>query len=152
MTVVGQGFGLGAREIVPRTKAVTKLVLRSSTMHLARTRACLAGKVSSPATARTDVPAAAVVAAGAWRALGDDPSAGARYAGGENRLTAILAAVVDHVPELGEQLARRWTQPLQESAAPGEVASLGTAWVFKALVHRPIGAIWRRASEKLLPH
>lgn len=52
-----------------------------------------------------------------------------RYAGGENRLTGVLGAVLRQVPELGLELARSWTD---ERTAPAEVAA-ATADVREAL-------------------
>jgi hypothetical protein len=59
-----------------------------------------------------------------------------RYAGGENRLTAVLAAVLEHVPSLAWTLARAWTDPRQATAAFGEVAGPGSQETFDALESR----------------
>jgi len=56
-----------------------------------------------------------------------------RYSGSENRLTGILAAVLERVPEAGEELARAWTEPHPEAAAAREVASPATASAHHAL-------------------
>ena len=67
--------------------------------------------------------------------LGHSPLFGraTRYSGPENRLTGILAAVLERVPEAGEQLARVWTEPHQEAAAAREVAWPETAAAHDAL-------------------
>lgn len=56
-----------------------------------------------------------------------------RYTGAENRLTEILAAVLERVPEAGQQLARVWTAPHQDAAAAREVVSTGTWLAHDAL-------------------
>jgi hypothetical protein len=56
-----------------------------------------------------------------------------RYSKNEDRLTAILAAVLWRVPELGLKLARAWTHPESVRQAPGERASETTGAVWRAL-------------------
>jgi len=59
-----------------------------------------------------------------------------RFAGRENRLTEVLAAVLERAPELAWQLAHAWTDPAQERSAPGELSRGATSGVFAALADR----------------
>jgi hypothetical protein len=51
-------------------------------------------------------------------------------------LTAVLAAVLEHVPSLAWALARSWTDPREDAAAFGEVCGLATQQTFDALETR----------------
>jgi hypothetical protein len=59
-----------------------------------------------------------------------------RFGGSENRLTEVFAAVLERVPELAWNLARNWTDPTTDEAAPGEIPAPGTTTVFSALRDR----------------
>lgn len=54
-----------------------------------------------------------------------------RYVGPENRLTQILAATLEHLPEVALALARAWTSPTD--AAPGEIPYPSTDQAHRAL-------------------
>lgn len=54
-----------------------------------------------------------------------------RYSGSENRLTQVLVAVLERIPDLALELARLWTAPSNE--AHGEVAYTATRSVHLAL-------------------
>jgi hypothetical protein len=64
-----------------------------------------------------------------------------RYAGGENRLTAVLAAVLERVPSLAWTLARSWTDPRPEFAAFGEVCGRSAQKTFDGLETRQLVAV-----------
>jgi hypothetical protein len=64
-----------------------------------------------------------------------------RFAGWENRLTSVLAAVLEHVPSLAWTLARSWTDPRQEAADAGELCGLGSQETFDALSGRQLVAV-----------
>lgn len=64
-----------------------------------------------------------------------------RYKGSEDRLTEILAAVLERVPEVGPLLARAWTAPSQESAAAREIAVSNTSLAHSALATLPLRSV-----------
>jgi hypothetical protein len=74
-----------------------------------------------------------------------------RFAGKENRLTEVLAAVLERIPELAWGLACAWTDPAQEHSTPGEVPRETTSGVFAALAdlrHVSVSTQVRTASGK----
>jgi hypothetical protein len=64
-----------------------------------------------------------------------------RSSGAENRLTEILASVLERVPEAGQQLARVWTTPHQQTAAAREVAWSSTSAAHEALAGLPLRSV-----------
>jgi hypothetical protein len=64
-----------------------------------------------------------------------------RYPGPENRLTEILASVLERVPEAGQELACVWTDPHQETAAAREVAWPLTSRAHEALTGLPLRSV-----------